>query len=138
MLCVLSSCYLVSQYKTAWLVVLSSPTLEKKKSYVDFKILQLKDIQMLRQIPTLAHSCENRPKKLPCTPNERQIQKMKADMRSTAKVTNWPTRESHLYLKGCDACWLTHFHRKKTQHVLLCFSLNSTVQTHQSCLACHQ
>lgn len=81
---------------------------------------------MLKQNPALAHSCENRPKKLRCTQNERQIQKMKADMRSTAKVTNWPTRESHLYLKGCDACWLTHFHRKKKQQP--CFALFLTEQ----------
>lgn len=79
---------------------------------------------MLRQNPALADSCENRPKKLPCTPNERQIQKMKADMRSTAKVTNWPTRESHLYLKGSDACWLTHFHREKKT----CFAMFLTEQ----------
>lgn len=98
--------------------------------------MQLKDTQMLKQNHAPAHSCENRPKKLPCTPNERQIQKMKADMRSTAKVTNWPTRESHLYLKGCGARWLTHFHREKKTNNMFCHVSHRTALCKHIKVAC--
>ena len=76
-----------------------------------------------KQTHALPHTCENRPTKLPAPPNERHThKKMKADKCSRAKVTNWPTRESHLHFKRLH-CLLADSSPSKT-----CFPMFPTKQ----------
>ncbi len=68
------------------------------------------------------HTCENRPTKLPAPQMKDTHKKMKADKCSRAKVTNWPTRESHLHFKRLH-CLLADSSPSKT-----CFPMFLTKQ----------
>lgn len=76
------------------------------------------------QTHALPHTSENRLTKLhaPQTTDTHTHTKMKADKCSRAKVTNWPTRESHLHFKRLH-CLLADSSPSKT-----CFSMFLTEQ----------
>lgn len=75
-----------------------------------------------KRIHAPPHTCENRPAKLPAPQMKDTHKEMKADKCSRAKVTNWPTRESHLHFKRLH-CLLAHSSPSKT-----CFPMFLTKQ----------
>lgn len=73
-------------------------------------------------IHTAPHAFANRHTKLPSPQMKDTHKKMKADKCSKAKVTNWPTRESHLHFKRLH-CLLADLSLSKT-----CFLMFLTKQ----------
>ena len=93
--------WLIIQDLTVWLVFSQPAAVERELCGVSLS--QTTDSWMCIQTHAHTHApphiCENRHTKLPAPQMKDTHKKMKADKCSRAKVTNWPTRESHLHFK---------------------------------------